>query len=431
VHTSFDTDVVYSRLMPVTQMRLKPVLQSFFESSSVEERMLLRFWITCGSSRMISTGHPDNPYRHVFVPLAMAALGSGKRLAGNYALLHSIYAWAASNMAQLQDQQNSENTRVQASSHYQLSLAYLRESLDVGDVEQQGATLAAIVLITTMDIVNGESYKWRIHLQGGRVWLKSVSTTWQSIPDNQIIYQVFRGLEVFGYSHDKLLIHPNDWSASEQELDESETLEEPFTSLANDPDGDAYCLDRYFGITKPVLDIIWAIKRISKRGSGPTLVEISDIEEQLMKANPSILRFACPTESIERLTRHHACSFYFACVTAFKRSLLHCHPSDVQYLVEQSLFHLEATMAAEIKMELTVTGLLWPLFVTSAEAADQLLRERCLRVFEFRKTQGVLSVAQTEDVVLEIWRRRDASLNPEYVHRHEVMEDLGADILLA
>lgn len=410
------------------QTKLLPLLQPFIDSSSSEERRLFRFYITSASSLMIATGHPDNPFRQVLVPLAMSALGSLCRPVANLALLHSIYALAASNMAQLESVDSAQRTRDLATKHYQTSLGYLRQSLGKSNFEEQGATLATIVLIIILDIVNGESHKWRIHLRGGRDWLGSLSSSWHNVPDNQIIYQVFRFLEIVGHAHDQSVPDPIDTHPQDPR---DGALEEMFSVTPGGQNRNIYYLDRFFGITKPILDIIWAMKFCNTHGCNPTPEEFHAFDHQIVAANPTNMRFQCSNEALEQLTRHHACTFYFASVIFYERSLKKESPSQIQHIVEQALAHFEAVIDSETALGLIACGFLWPLFVTASEAEDSVLRERCRNVFASRKRQGILSASRTEDVVREIWRRRDCSALPGEVHRHVVMEELGVDILLA
>ncbi|EXJ84861.1 hypothetical protein A1O3_05536 [Capronia epimyces CBS 606.96] len=437
------SDLVHSHKhsisMMATQQRLAPLLQPFIASSSPEERQLFHFWVTSASALMIATGHPDNPFRHVYVPLAMAAVGTDRNLVGHRSLLHGIYAWAASSLARLQhvDAEGAKRYHELAAKHYQSCLSCLRQSLLLDDAEQHAPTLGAIVLITTMEMVTGTSSHWRMHLRGGRTWLNGIAPTWQQVGDNQIVYQTFRGLEILGFSHDqnKQLDHSRQQSQSSDTSTSTSTTDLPIRLAleANFYKGDAslYQMEKLFGITKPVFDTISTINHLTQVGYTPTQKELDDLESLILMANPCTLRFPSPTEEIERLIRHHACAFYFACVIHYKRLLQHESPANLQYIVEYGLVHFEAIANTEIETELIASGLLWPLFVAASEAETTDLRRRFIEVFASRERLGIAATSQTRRVVQEIWRRRDRSSHPSKVYRHKVMEEMGLDVLLA
>ncbi|KAF2027265.1 hypothetical protein EK21DRAFT_72440 [Setomelanomma holmii] len=377
-------------------------LPPFLSVSSAEERQLLRFWVTSASGLMVSINHPDNPFRDVVIPLVLESAASTHKLPGHSALLHSVYAFAAFNRSHCQKSPHDQDT-VLAAKHHQVGLQYLRQSME-NTHGQHEAILASIILMTSIDIVEARSGQWRIHLRGGREWLNSLGGTWNKSKGGLILRQLSSSA-----------FFDSGW---EMDIMSSAPLHSP----TND-----YCLDKFYGITKPVLRAIFDIGRLSTAQNRPTSEEIMALRNTLLLANPSTTRLPSPTAALEKITRHHACSWYYACMIHFERSLQRSPSREIQYLVEQCLYHLEAV---ETLLQNSVEeGLMWPLFITACEAEDEELRRRCVQIFTKKAKKGVGATPCVEGLVLEIWHRRD--MNPEDdTLQQRVTEDMGIDLLL-
>jgi len=407
------------------QQQLLPLLQPFLGNSSASERRLLHFWITSASDLMISTGHPDNPYRNVLIPLALATAGSGQKLKGNAALLHSMYAFAAFNIARIDQPERYESHHALAIKHHQASFRHLRQSVVGNDPSQNVAILAAFIVIIATGILNGQSSQWRIHLRGGRDWLRSLGDVWNDTQGGHVLYQMFQCFEVVGYFQNHGL---RDFSGVHT-LTEHTGQIDSVCSAISDNQGDDYYLDIFFGVTKPVLKAILEIKKLTSRGHSATPEELIGLESDIMLANPVTLRFPSLSKSLEKLTRHHACSWYYACVIYYRRSLHRERPKEIQHLVEQALYHLAAMCT--FKEDSNSGCLLWPMFTVACEAEDDDLRSRSLERLNNREKYGIAATSSIRHVVLETWRRRDSSDSDVDIYGINVAEDLGIDILLA
>lgn len=406
---------------PTSQDLLSRFLLPFLSVSSAEERQLLRFWVTSASGLMISTNHPDNPFRDVVIPLVLESAASTHKLPGHSALLHSIYTFAAFNRSYSQKPPR-EQDMVIAAKHHQSGLQYLRQSMMEDSHGQHEAILASIILMTSIDIVAGRSGQWRIHLRGGREWLRSLRGTWKESKGGHILRQVFHCVEIIGYSHDQY----THFASSSSAFFETDWEMDVVSSATLDSPADSYCLDKFYGITKPVLRAIFDISRLSMADRHPMSEEVTVLGNTLLLANPSTTRFPSLAAALEKITRHHACSWYYACMIHYERSLRRSLPREIQYLVEQCLYHLEAIEA--LLKNSAEEGLMWPLFVTACEAEEEELRHRCIQIFAKKANKGVGTTPCVEGLVLEIWHRRD--MNPEEdILQQRVMEDLGVDIL--
>jgi hypothetical protein len=233
------------------------------------------------------------------------------------------------------------------------------------------------------------------------------------------MYQMFECLEIMGHTQTPHLQLPFNL------VHEQESNIDNLFSATSDVSDTPYCLDRFFGVPKPVLKMILDINRLL--GSDPTQEELAIIEHEILLANPSTLRFPGPKE-IEQITRHHACALYYSAVIYYQRSILRQPLNEIQYLVEHSLYHLEAyTKHTEHKI---VAGLFWPVCVTACEAEDRELRLRCVEIMDRKVRHGIGAIARVKEVVLEVWGRRDGSDCGQNILWQDVMKDLGIDILL-
>ncbi|KIM92612.1 hypothetical protein OIDMADRAFT_36483 [Oidiodendron maius Zn] len=409
------------------QQQLLPLLRPFLVSSTAEERRLFHYWVTSASGIMISTGHPDNPYQKIVIPLAMAAAAPSGHIGFNTALLHSIYALTSFNLAQIH---HTSEAHLTAMRHQEISLRHLRCSIS-GDLSgHKTAFLATIIILSATEAISGQFSEWRIHVGAGREWLRSMGHAWIRTEDEVVLYQLFQLLEALGNTHQR---RADKYRELELEpLDDSEgirTSRSVASSVAHQ-DGTNY-LQRLFGVTKPILDIILEINWRSTLACPGTPAELRALAQRMLLINPIALHFSCPTEVSERLARQHACAFYMACNIYYERQILRRASKNLQHLVEQGLYHLEAINILEAEMN--VAGLSWPVYVIACEADSHDLRQRSLRLFARRLQQGIGGAANIKTIVIEVWHRRDHGYSEDLESRVtsiDIPEALGIDLLL-
>jgi hypothetical protein len=403
-------------MMSIKQ-KVLPEVDSYVSSASSEERSLLHYWITILSGMMLPTQRYDNPFRTIFVPLALNASRSPKYSSGSAALLHAIYAVSAFNRARLSS--SPEHLEALGTKHHEVSLGHLRRSLMQFDADpsQREAVLATIITMSSIEVMTGNSTTWRTHHEGGKIWLQSIVEQGCTYSDSfSLLCQIFFCISALG--------NP----VASDPIPES-SLEEPIklhSILSMDIWDSGYRLEQLFGVTKPVLQAIMRINAISDQA---TEQEKDDLEIHIRRNDPDVL-VAYLDDDYEEITRHHACSFFCATLIYFERRVRETHPSRLQRLVQRSLDHLDVTRSLENKAGLDVCGLFWPEFITTCEAEDVTdLRARSLRLLEKGKLMGIGNIISAERVVLEVWGRRDSGAEGD-VTWHAVMNDLGLDIIL-
>ncbi|GME43482.1 putative glutathione s-transferase protein [Neofusicoccum parvum] len=408
------------------RIRLSPPIQPYLVSASLEERRLFDHWSSTLSGIFLPTPRVDNPFRNVFIPLALGSGDVSVAHPGHAALLHGIYAIAAFHIAET-DGAKKDHSLI-AVRHYKTSLAYLRACVaETG--EQPEAVFATIILMVSIYLVVGNSSNWRIHVQGGRDWLRSQVASLRKGHFAPILYQLFRCLEVIGLWHDDTHLLPEGGPSGSDPSSAAVVAELPSDEEQAYTAPEAYCLDRYFGLPKPIFTALQRMQEFRRRGGGATAAEVAEVRRGVEEVRGLVAALR-PSDGInERLLVHHYMVFYYACRITLAREFDGAAPAAVQRLVEECLQHLELTYS--IEQAVRVCGISWPLFVTACEAEGAALRARALRMFDKGWEMGIGSIKKAARVVRRVWDHRDRTGLVDVRHRQEIMEAMGMDLLLA
>lgn len=401
------------------KVQVLSLLQPFLASATIEERKLFRHWVSYLSGVFLPTPRSDNPFRTIFIPLALASAEADKPRPGHAALLHCIYATSAFHLAQRQDCPEYAAVAVK---HQEIGLRYLRQSIAESGEGQHEATLAAIIMMTSMEVITGIPLTWRIHVRGGREWLQAQKPEWKETYNARILYQIFEFIELVGHMQCGQKAEDGSDEPLEQHCPPSMTKHDCSAKLGS------YHLDRFFGIPKPLFDALDHMNHLRHESCRLSESDLEAIEVRILAAKPDTTPLREPSSVTERLATHQALVFYYACRIHLERDFRQVPPSQVQELVGKCLDHLEEVQAIEQTVD--ACGLLWPEFITACEAEDTDLRVRMLRVFDKGEKLGIGSITQAAKVVQEVWRRRDESGEYTANVRRELMELQGFDLLL-
>ncbi|OIW35101.1 hypothetical protein CONLIGDRAFT_651292 [Coniochaeta ligniaria NRRL 30616] len=417
-----------------------------------KESQLLDYWVNQTSNIMIAIPRSDNPYRTIYIPMALVAQSQLVPSAEHTALLHSIYAMAAFNHVQKQPTSSRGACNRLGMEHHQLSISHLHRSLAAGYNQEPEVVLATIILLISTNCVTQSSTSWRTHLRLGRQWLESTAQTkWHTEQTASTLYRIFLMLEALGTSTKMLGL--SDGSDGSGDIDGIDGDTDANTVLAPNhhaPDytyssifglscpavSYYYRLDCLFGIAQPIFEAIVHINRLSARPGRPSQQEVDNLRAKIMLNDPRALRrsdtLALAGETERRFIHHHAYVYYFACRIHYERTLFHAAPHAVQHLVRSALDHLDAI--ARLGTDLDVVGLTWPVIVVACEADDPSLQERVAWFFEQGQKYGVWGIESAYQVLSEVWRRRRI-IQPRDGHAsvswQNVMTELGLDLLLA
>lgn len=407
--------------MVLIKQKVRPQFISYISSASPEERSLLHYWVTFLSGMMLPTQRYDNPFRTIFIPLALSASSSTENSSGSGALLHAIYAVSAFNRARLSP--SPERLEALGTKHHRISLQLLRRSLTQLNVlpSQPEAILATIIMMSSIEVMQGNSSTWRTHLTGGKVWLQSMLEQGYTPSDSfSLLYQIFICIDALG--------NPDISSHTPGVPFDGPTPQlAPFSLYIW---GSKYYLGKLFGVTEPLIHAIFKINSLSDPKSQVTAKEIDDLDMLIRRNDPDALVWDLDAD-YENITRHHACAFFCACLIYFERRLRKTPPKKLQRLVQRSLDHLDTTRTLENEKGLDVCGLFWPEFITVCEAEDgSSLRDRARHLLEKGRLRGIGNIISAEKVVLEVWQRRNEDVEQCDITWQKVMDKMGLDIIL-
>ncbi|ETI19923.1 hypothetical protein G647_08938 [Cladophialophora carrionii CBS 160.54] len=391
-----------------------------------EQRALVHHWTNFVCWHLVPVDRPDNPFRSVFTPMALAGLSlPSNQSNGQVALFHALCATAAFSRGQLLNHET--NSLTLAMKHYNLAIMHLRHSLasleehpSTHEVDLQRASiLATITMFSAMDMITGRSNEWRTHLQGGASWLSTIEdSAWNRDKSSSMVYQ--------GYLAIAALCNINLPSTIDVESEDF---------LA---DTRHYVLDRFFGLTRPILKHIVLtnslIKRISTASSrSPSAQEIDKLESQLYAQSPLTLDLSSQdlTPLAHSLTLHHAYVFYYASLIHFHRTIRHLPPGSptIQALVASAVGHLEdiETLGGE---SIGCT-LVWPPFIVACECVDEGTQQKMLSWYMCKRRHGFMNLEMSKDIAREVWRRRTIVEDDTDVKWQDVLREMKLDIVLA
>lgn len=413
----------------LSHLELVDCLRPLTPPETRQDRQLMHYWVTHLSDLMISIGTADNPYRTVWIPMALHSVAGKHLFPGNAALLHAIYAISAFNQAQLSDA-NHQSYFISATKHYQLGLRYLRQAL----MEQRGTqlevVLAAINAMSFIEVISGDFSFWRGHLKGGREWLRSFERAKWSGRRKSVTYQFFLCAEAIGSALPGATV-----DSTRKDLDgscDSDYVHDPIfgvTSMLPEVD---YCLDQYFGITKPILEVIIHINHLSTHPRPPSKAELEGLEIKIRLNRPTpVSDIRGSARSEKHMVMDYAIIFYQACYIHFKHTLLRTPSKHLQGLVRPTLRHLQNIEIHEATY--TRCGILWPIFVIACECDEDESRDAVRMWFTTKTRLGIANVATALNIILEIWHRRDRAKqegNDCFVGWGKVMADMGLDIFI-
>ncbi|EXJ77971.1 hypothetical protein A1O3_09130 [Capronia epimyces CBS 606.96] len=376
-----------------------------------EQRQLIHHWVTFVSWHLVPVDRPDNPFRSVFTPMALAGLNSlSCESNGQIALFHSLCATSAYSRGQLS---NDARALTLAGKHYHLAILHLRHSLanltsDDAD-GQRDAIIATITMFSVMDMITGRSSEWRTHFQGGASLLAtSQDQLWKRDKSSSMIYQSYLAV------------------AALCNIDLPSTID-----VASDACED-YVLDRFFGLTRPILQHIVRVNALLRDASAQNLhpALLDKLESELRAPTPEHLNLeGLDDPQARELARHHAYVFYYASLIHFQRAVRQTAPAALQDLVERAVDHLEEI--ERLGADTVGCTLIWPPLVVACECECPELRARVLAWYRLKRRHGFMNLEISKDVAQEVWRRRDSEVSQDDVRWQDILADMKLDIVLA
>ncbi|KIV95762.1 hypothetical protein PV10_03377 [Exophiala mesophila] len=368
-------------------------------------RQLIYHWTNFVCWHLVPIDQPSNPFRSVFTPMALAGLSNPQ---SNPALFHALCATSAYSRSQLLD--NDAEILTLANQHYHRSIKYLRRSLNAltpnSPAFDRTFILATITMFSAMDMITGRFAEWRTHLMGGSRLLSTLSPdTWTSSRSSSLVYQGY--LAVAALCNITL---PANLSliATDSPGSGSISPDDPLS-------GNSYMLDRFFGLTRPILrrivEMNSLIDRVPSTASDILSVispaELLALESELYAQTPDTLDLSDLTPRAATLTLHHAYTFYYASLIYFLRSVRRLPPSHpkIQSLVSKAVTYFEAIEL--IGGEQVGCSLVWPPLVVACECITPDMQLRMTEWYKVKRRHGFRNLEMSKEIANEVWRRRD------------------------
>lgn len=206
-------------------------------------------------------------------------------------------------------------------------------------------------------------------------------------------------------------------------------------------DQEHYILDRFFGLTRPMLRHIIVMNSLIRGIASGAVASLDsqsldELELQLYSQTPDTLDFSDLSPISAALTRHHAYVFYYASLIFFSRAVRRVPPSSaqIQQLVEFAMSHLEDI--EELGGDNVGCTLVWPPLVVASECLSEQLQQRVLAWYKVKERHGFMNLDISKDIAKAVWdRRSDHEKQTPFdtidVQWQDVMNELRMDIVLA
>lgn len=415
----YSTTLAFDTFQELATMPCSPMQSRHLDllPRPAEQRELIHHWTSFVCWHLVPVDRPDNPFRSVFTPMALAGLASpSNQSSGQVALFHALCATSAYSRGQLLN--GEANALTLATKHYHLAILHLRHSLanikDSSELDmQRGAILATITMFSTMDMITGRASEWRTHLQGGASWLSTIEgDVWDRDKSSSMVFQGYLAIAALC----------NISLPSTFDVESESFLDERY-----------YVLDRFFGLTRPILKHILKmnslIKRISTTDPNPSAEVLDELETQLYMQTPETLDLESLDSLAQAMARHHAFVFYYASLIHFQRTLRRRAPSEVQDMVETAVGHLENI--EDLGGDAIGCTLVWPPFIVACECLTEDLQQRMLAWYMVKRRHGFMNLEISKDIAQELWRRRSVVSTDVDIQWQDVLQDLDMDIVLA
>ncbi|KAI5468131.1 fungal-specific transcription factor domain-containing protein [Mariannaea sp. PMI_226] len=361
-----------------------------------------------------------NPMRTIMMPIALEGARTDlKSSTGATALFHLICAASAFHLSQRSAPESKRELESAALEHHNLGITHLGQNIQSEDTTQCVSLLASLVMCILNEAITVPTPFWRLHFRGAVEWVNHINPqVWHQSESASVIYQMFIGMATLVQS--QLLL---------------EGREAFIWDLPCDPltQPEPYCLDLAFGMPKPVvqcLQTLAAMQMEDKRANvrNPSRDKDFDrLEVELFLSTPTKLSAPVGKEYSD-LIYHHGYTYYFAALVYMKRTVKSVPIEEVQALIEQSLFHIEAL---ETSTDRPFSPMLWPMAILAFETINVMPQNRILKCMEtFAERSGFAIWTQLGNLVRDLWAVRKTEGNHSMKWHRSVLASINDDFML-
>lgn len=362
-----------------------------------------------------------NPMRTIMMPIALeGARADLKTSTGATALFHLICSASAFHLSQRSTPDSKRELESAALEHHNLGITHLGQNIQSDDRSQCVPLLASLVMCILNEAITVPTPFWRLHFRGAVEWVNHINPqVWHQTESASVIYQMFMGMATLVQC--QLLLDGRDaflWDLPCDPL----TQPEP------------YCLDMAFGMPQPVMQCLQSINAMQmedKRSNGqPPASRAQDfdrLEVELFLSTPKK-----PSSSVGKeygdLVYHHGYTYYFAALIYMKRTVKDTPIEEVQALIEQSLYHMEAI---EHATDRPFSPMLWPMAILAFETTHAMPQNRILKCLEtYADRSGFAIWTQLAGLVRDLWAERKTEGNSNMKWHWSVLTSMNDSFML-
>lgn len=365
-------------------------------SSMDLQRRCMEHWINHLSDSLSSVPGSINPLRKIFVPIAYhGATTVATSSTGATALFYLVCSAAAFHLSsQLQDEKQKSDFMNLALTHHNQGIRHLQHSLVTDDSSQKESVLASLLMCITFEPATVERNFWLTHLRGASQWLhKADVKSWAYNDSTRIMYQMV---------------------ACTATMLRSQLLSDEIAQPANFHFEMGFVLEPYhlhhiFGLPKRTFELIsYMVELVVKTNQDIqhqlSTRELEQLEMELYLSVPVDCEIPIPSKDKFDLIHHYSQIFYFGSIIYCKRRLKGSPLSEVQALVKQAFYHIEALANCTTR---PFSPLLWPIAVVFFDSLGNELRARALVWLDFIIQRSTLSLWQKfKPLLCAFWELR-------------------------
>ncbi|KAH6889641.1 fungal-specific transcription factor domain-containing protein [Thelonectria olida] len=362
-----------------------------------------------------------NPMRTIMMPIALeGARADLKTSTGATALFHLICSASAFHLSQRSTPESKRELESAALEHHNLGITHLGQNIQSDDRSQCVPLLASLVMCILNEAITVPTPFWRLHFRGAVEWVNHINPqVWHQTESASVIYQMFIGMATLVQC--QLLLDGR----------EAFLWDLPYDPLTQP---EPYCLDMAFGMPQPVMQCLQTINAMQmedKRSNGPPnpsrAQDFDRLEVELFLSTPKKPSSAVGKEYGD-LVYHHGYTYYFAALIYMKRTVKDTPIEDVQALIEQSLYHMEAI---ETSTDRPFSPMLWPMAILAFETTHTMPQNRILKCLEtFADRSGFAIWTQLANLVRDLWALRKTEGNSRMKWHRSVLTSMNDSFML-
>lgn len=419
--------------VPTTALKVQPLT-----------RYLLNYYITEVADLMTVIPLTENPWKTIYFPRALAALGElsglGHTLTAKNALLYALLAVLAFNLQlKFPSKLDLKTFYLKLGGRLRSQALYFINQLSISHCvskEKYKDVLCAIMLMILVDLVWGTMQGTHYYIEFcGEVIRAKMKHKRKLLSKARVLHRIFSSLKLIQdlTCLDPKQIHAN-WGMGFRENAEhtSTTLTPEFVDqkLNNTKKKDEnFATDALYGLPNSLIRLFAATVDMVRTRIYEGTVPVSEANSLRLQLDEWSLEWQLNTEDggMQEATYHHIVLFHYALTIYFDRFILDTPIERVQPAVRHTLNHLNAIIRLIQKGTARIIPLFWQGFIAGCEATLSELQQG-FKQWGADIAQYLGSYWGARQIMLEVWRRRSHhEAHDDWVH---VIKDWRTNLML-